>query len=85
MNRTIKDATVNRYHYETPEQLRQHLADFVAAYNFGRGLKALEGLTPYETVCKAWTKEPNRFTSNPGTKHLAKLAGFAEDRRSIHA
>ncbi len=39
MNRTIKDATVKRYHYESHDQLRQHLADFVSAYNFGRRLK----------------------------------------------
>ena len=35
MNRTIKDATVKRYHYDDHDQLRRHLADFVAAYNFG--------------------------------------------------
>ena len=65
MNRTIKDATVNRYHYETHHQLRQHLADFVTAYNFGRRLKTLRGLTPYEAICKAWITEPQRFISNP--------------------
>jgi transposase InsO family protein len=65
MNRTIKDATVRRYHYENHEQLRAHLADFVAAYNFGRRLKTLKGLTPYEFICKAWTNEPQRFTLNP--------------------
>ena len=27
MNRTIKDATVRRFHYESHNQLRQHLAD----------------------------------------------------------
>jgi len=26
----------------------------VAAYNFGRRLKTLKGLTPYEAICKAW-------------------------------
>jgi transposase InsO family protein len=31
MNRTIKDATVKRYHYEAHDQLVRHLADFVAA------------------------------------------------------
>ena len=65
MNRTIKDATVKRYHYESHDQLRQHLADFVAAYNFGRRLKTLKGLTPYEFTCQCWTKEPGRFTLNP--------------------
>ena len=39
--------------------------DFVAAYNFGRRLKTLKGLTPYEFICKCWTSEPERFTLNP--------------------
>jgi len=30
MNRTIKDATVKRFYYETHHQLREHLANFVA-------------------------------------------------------
>jgi transposase InsO family protein len=34
MNRTIKDATVKRYFYETHGELRAHLTDFVTAYNF---------------------------------------------------
>jgi IS30 family transposase len=29
MNRTIKEATVKRFHYETHDQLRTHLADFL--------------------------------------------------------
>jgi transposase InsO family protein len=65
MNRTIKDATVKRFHYETHDQLRSHLADFVAAYNCAKRLKTLKGLTPYEFICKAWAKEPERFTLNP--------------------
>ena len=65
MNRTIKDATVKRFYYERHDQLRMHLADFVTAYNFARRLKTLKGLTPYEYVCKLWTKEPQRFTLNP--------------------
>ena len=65
MNRTIKEATVKRYHYDNHDQLRRHLADFVDAYNFGRRLKTLKGLTPYEFICKCWTAEPQRFTINP--------------------
>jgi transposase InsO family protein len=65
MNRTIKEATVRRFHYESHDQLRQHLADFVAAYNFARRLKTLRGLTPYEAICKAWTAEPSRFIHDP--------------------
>ena len=65
MNRTIKDATVKRYHYDDHAQLERHLADFVAAYNFGRRLKTLRGLTPYEFICKCWTSEPERFILDP--------------------
>jgi transposase InsO family protein len=65
MNRTIKEATVKRFHYDDHNQLRRHLADFVSAYNFARRLKTLKGLTPYEFICKQWTSEPNRFIINP--------------------
>ncbi len=65
MTRTIKDATVERFHDDSHDQLRPHLADVVAANNFARRLKTLRGLTPYETICKAWTDEPSRFTFDP--------------------
>jgi len=65
MNRTIKEATVKRFHYDSHEQLRVHLADFMAAYNFTRRLKTLSGLTPYEYIAKIWTSEPDRFIVNP--------------------
>ena len=65
MNRTLKEATVQRYHYDTHEQLRRHLSDFLAAYNFARRLKTLHGLTPYEHICKTWTNQPERFIVDP--------------------
>ena len=65
MNRTIKEATVKRYHYDSHTQLERHLSDFIDAYNFGRRLKTLKGLTPYEFICKAWTSSPERFILNP--------------------
>ena len=74
MNRTIKDATVRRYHYDNHEQLRRHLADFVA----GRRLKTLKGLTPYESICKSWADRATTLQRQPappnaGTKHLVLL------------
>ncbi len=60
MNRTIKEATVKRFHYDDHNQLRTHLTDFMDAYNFARRLKILGGLTPYEYICKIWTSEPDR-------------------------
>lgn len=58
----MKEATVKRYHYENHDQLKSHLDDFIGTYNFARRLKTLKGLTPYEYICKVWTKEPDRFT-----------------------
>lgn len=58
-------ATVKRFHYDDHAQFAAHLADFIAAYNFGRRLKTLRGLTPYEYICKIWTTEPQRFTLDP--------------------
>ena len=65
MNRTIKDATVKCYYYDSHNQLKAHLANFIDAYNFGKRLKTLKGLTPYEYICKVWTNEPERFRLNP--------------------
>ena len=65
MNRTLKEATVRRYHYDSHDQLRQHLAAFLDAYNFAKRLKTLKGLTPFESICKVWTNEPNRFKHEP--------------------
>ena len=65
MNRTLKEATVRSYHYQTHAQLRDHLAAFVGAYNFGKRLKTLRGLTPFQAICTAWTEEPKRFRLSP--------------------
>jgi hypothetical protein len=77
MNRTIKDATVRRYHnrryyYESHDQLRQHLVNFVVAYNLARRLTTLRGLTPHEAICKAWTDEPLRFLHDPYRQILGR-------------
>jgi len=50
MNRTIKEATVKIFHYNTHQQLKQHLQAFMDAYNFARRLKTLKGLTPHEFI-----------------------------------
>jgi len=70
MNRTLKEATVKRYHYDTHDQLKTHLSDFVDAYNYARRLKTLNGLTPFEYICKIWITEPERFTVNPNHHKL---------------
>jgi hypothetical protein len=65
MNRTIKDAAVKRFFYNTREQLKAHLTDILRAYNFTRRLKTLKGLTPFEYLCKTCTQNPDRFTLDP--------------------
>ena len=42
MNRTLKDATVKRYHYGTRTQLKEHVQAFLMAYNFAKRLKMLQ-------------------------------------------
>lgn len=39
------------------QQFQRHLTHFIAAYNFGRRLKTLKGLTPYEFICKRFSVE----------------------------
>lgn len=65
MNRTLKEATVKRYHYQTHDHLKRHLYDFLNAYNFAKRLKTLKGLTPYQFIISIWQKEPERFNINP--------------------
>ena len=71
-NRTIKDATVRRFFYDSHQSLRDHLATFLDAYNFARRLKSLRGLTPFERICQLWTEQPQRFKLNP-FHHMAGL------------
>ena len=73
MNRTIKEATVKRYHYETHNQFRQHLTDFVAAYNFARRLKTLRSHLQSMDGLAGKTLHIKPAPSIAGTKHLALL------------
>ena len=65
MNRTLKEATVKRYHYTSHQQLQDHLNIFLNAYNFAKRLKALKGLTPYEFILKSFQNNPHSFIHNP--------------------
>ena len=65
MVRTLKEATVRAYHYEPYLQLRRHVADYLAAYNFAKHLKALRWKTPYETIRALWEAKPELFHRSP--------------------
>jgi hypothetical protein len=68
MNQTIKEAAVQRYHYDSHAQLERHLNNFVKAYNFARRLKTLKGLTPYEFICNARTAHPTQLVGSPAKR-----------------
>lgn len=65
MNRTINEATVNRYYYQNQKELQQHLNAFIAAYNFTKRLKTLQGFASYECIVKSWAEHPSLFIHDP--------------------
>ena len=65
MNPTLKETTIKRYHYANHDHLRQHLQNFVDAYNYAKRLKTLKGLTRFEHIVKCWTENPKSFTQEP--------------------
>ena len=68
MNRTIKGATVKRIYYETHDELRAHLADFVTVYYFAKRLKTLKGSRPTSTSARSGRKGQNDSPSIRSTK-----------------
>jgi SAM-dependent methyltransferase len=65
MNRTIKDAIDKRFNHDSHDQLRIYLGDFMAADSIARRLKTLNGVTPYDYICKIWTSDPDSFSVQP--------------------
>jgi Integrase core domain len=79
MNRIIKDATVRRYYYDSHDRLRRHLDNFANAYNFGRRLKCLRGLTPQGFI-SGQRVQVNEFG---GTLPIALRGAFPERNGGI--
>ena len=68
MVRTLKEAAVRSFQYETKADLEAHLRAYVVAHNLGRHLKGLRGRTPFQATCEAWAKDPSVFKADP--QHL---------------
>ena len=68
LNRTIKEATVKHFHYQSTQELNEHPQAFLLAYNHVKRLKTLHRLTLHEFVCAKWQKNPTVFTRD--TTHL---------------
>jgi hypothetical protein len=65
MNRTIKNAAAEVYHYDDWESLKAQVWAFVTTYNFAKRLKALRWRTPYQAICETWTKDRSIFKIDP--------------------
>ena len=65
MNRTLKEATVRRYHYGTRDELQAHLKTFLDAYTFAKRPKTLKGRTVFAFITEKWTSEPKRSRLHP--------------------
>lgn len=74
---TLKQATVRAFHYDGIRELRRHVADSLAAYNFAKHLKALRWRTPYETLEALWTSRPELFHRSPDHLTLANERSYA--------
>ena len=83
-NRTIKEATVQRYHYQTTDELNEHLQAFLLAYNHAKRLKTLRGLTPHEFVCAQWQMNPTFFTQDPTHLTLTLYNPFVDGNGRVH-
>jgi hypothetical protein len=63
--RCSKEATVKSFHYTSINELRQHVRDWLIAYNFAKQLKALRFRTPYEAIEELWKSKPDVFIVQP--------------------
>src|ERR1700721_942422 len=68
MNRTIKDATVKRYFYESNEQVRTHLRDFGSAYNFAEGSRPSKASPLTNSSVKHGLHSPSDSNSTRSSK-----------------
>lgn len=66
MIRTLKEATTRAFHYEHVNELRCHVADYLAAYNFAKQLRALKWQTPMETLEALYESRAELFRTSPG-------------------
>ena len=72
-NRTIKEATVQRFHYQTRQEFNEHLRAFLLAQNHPKQLKTLppptnssvpSGKTTPLPLSKTWPSSPCDYTTS---------------------
>ena len=77
MNRTLKEATVRRYHYDSQDQLRQHLAAFSRRLQLRQAPQNLEGTYALRIHLQSLDERTRSIQTrtNPahlGTAHLGR-------------
>jgi transposase-like protein len=60
-NKTIKNATTKKYFYTTFAQFETHLVLFLQAYNFGKRLRSLKYLTPFQKLVDYYKNDKRLF------------------------
>lgn len=65
MNRTIKEATVKKYHYVSFDQMQKHLDAFLLAYNIAKPLRALNFKAPIDFLIEKLKIFHYNFKDNP--------------------
>ncbi len=70
MNRTIKDATVKVYFYETLDALKKHLMLWLLMYNHGKKLKSLTYKYPYDIIIEQFEQNQLLFNLNTSNDKL---------------
>ncbi|CAN5489145.1 hypothetical protein BH11ARM2_BH11ARM2_08230 [soil metagenome] len=65
MVRTLKEATVRGFHYATAADLETHARAVALVHNLAKRLKSLRWRTPFQSVCAAYAKAPERFKTDP--------------------
>ena len=64
-NRPLKQATVERFPYQTTDERNEPLPAFLRAYTHAQRLQTLRGLTPHEVGCAQGQRIPTLFTPDP--------------------
>jgi len=76
INRTIKEATIKKYYYESFDQLKNHLNDFIEYYNYSKRLRALKGKTPYEFIEEKLKEDYPLYAKNPYDENMKSYILF---------
>lgn len=65
MNKTLKDATIKMFQYDTIEQFKLNLHDFLNYYNCYKKLSAIGRKSPYDFIREKYKLNPKIFNKNP--------------------